>query len=99
MERYISGGIAVESLGARLAAVAVVNLIIWLVQKLAHHWIPALNRHSDMGIIGILMPLGFGLCGFDLPYWSTAPFIIAGVAELLYSFRIILNKAGHAETA
>lgn len=93
------GGITVESLGARLAAVAVVNLFIWLAQKLAHRWIPALNRQSDMGIMLVLMPLGFGVCGFDLPYWGIAPFIIAGVVELLNSFRVILSKTGHAEAA
>jgi len=82
-----------------LAAVAAVNLCVWLAQKLVHRWIPALNRQSDMGILAILMPLGFGVCGFDLPYWAVAPFIIAGVVELLNSFRVILGKAERAEAA
>lgn len=88
-----------EKPGIRLAAVLVVNLVIWLVIKIAHRWIPALNRQSDSGIYAILLPLGFGVCGFDLPYWSIAPFIIAGLAELLHSFRVVLNKSEQTGTA
>jgi len=77
----------------------VVNLVIWLAIKLVHRWIPALIRQSDMGIYAILMPLGFGVFGFDLPYWSTAPFVIVGLVELLHSFRVVLRKTGGAGAA
>ena len=76
-----------ENPGLRLIAVVVVHVVIWLMLKLAHRRVPVLNRHSDHGIYLILMPLGFGLFGLDLPYWSTAPIICGGLAILLNSWR------------
>ncbi len=76
-----------ENPGLRLLAVLAVHVVIWLVLELAHRRVPALNRHSDHGIYLILMPLGFGLFGLDLPYWSTAPIICGGLAILLNSWR------------
>jgi len=76
-----------ENPGLRLLAVLIVNVVIWLMLKLAHRRVPVLNRHGDSGIYLILLPLGFGLFGMDLPYWSTAPIICGGLAILLNSLR------------
>ena len=76
-----------ENPGLRLLAVLIVHVVIWLMLKLAHRLVPVLNRRSDSGIYLILLPLGFGLFGLDLPYWSTAPIICGGLAILLNSLR------------
>ncbi len=44
-----------------------------------------------MGLYLILLPLGFGLFGWDLPYWATAPGIVGGVVYLLVVFKQVLN--------
>jgi len=31
--------------------------------------------------------LGFGVFGFDLPYWFTALFVVGGLAQLLYAVK------------
>ena len=82
-----------DHLGTRIMAVLVVNTAIGFIQWLVRRQIPTMGRSGQMGIYAILVPLGFGLFGWDLPYWFTALFVVGGLAELLYSFKKQLAAA------
>jgi hypothetical protein len=72
---------------SRVLAVVVVNAAIGLVQWLVRKQIPTMGNGGQMGIYAMLVPLGFGLFGWDLPYWFTALFVIGGLAGLLLSVK------------
>ena len=76
-----------EDLGLRIVAVLVVNGIIGLIQWMVRRQIPALGKSGQFGIYAILLPLGFGVFGFYLPYWFTALFVVGGLAQLLYAVK------------
>lgn len=76
-----------DHFGTRIIAVLVVNTVIGLIQWLVRRQIPTLGKGGQMGIYSILVPLGFGLFGWDLPYWFTTLFVVGGLAELLYSVK------------
>lgn len=73
--------------GSRIAAVVIVNVVIGLVQWLVRRQIPALGKGGQFGIYVILLPMGFGLFGFDLAYWFSTLFVAGGLAQLLYSVK------------
>jgi len=73
--------------GSRIAAVVIVNVVIGLVQWLVRRQIPALGKGGQFGIYVILLPMGFGLFGFDLDYWFSTLFVAGGLAQLLYSVK------------
>jgi hypothetical protein len=87
----------VENTGSRLVGVIVVNAAIWVVLWFVRRGVPVLGKRGDSGLYMILLPLGFGLWGFDLPYWATAPIILIGLAELLLSFRMAFAAAQRAQ--
>lgn len=76
-----------DHLGPRIMAVLVVNTAIGLIQWLVRRQLPMLGKGGQAGIYAILVPLGFGLFGWDLPYWFTTLFVVGGLAELLYSVK------------
>ena len=76
-----------NELGSRILAVIVVHGAIAVVQWLVRKQIPLIGRDGQFGIYLILMPLGFGMCGWDLPYLAAAPFILAGLVTLLYTMK------------
>ena len=76
-----------DHLGTRIMAVLVVNAVIGLVQWFVRRQIPTMTKSGQMGIYAILVPLGFGFFGWDLPNWFIALFVVGGLAELLYSVK------------
>ena len=90
------GGRAVKTVGAQMIAVLVVATVIGIIQWLVLKQIPTLGKSGQAGIQLILLPLGFGLFGWDLPYVFTAPFIIGGLAALLYSVKKQLSSTDRA---
>lgn len=87
-----------ENLGSRLIGVIVVNAVIWVVLRFVRRGVPILGKRGDSGIYLILLPLGFGLWGFEIPYWATAPIVLIGLAELLLSFRMAFAAERRAKT-
>ena len=77
-----------------IAVIFVVNLVIMGLQYLSNRYLPELQNRQSMGLYLILLPLGFGLFGWDLPYWGIAPFIFGGVWVLLVVFRRTLDEGG-----
>lgn len=73
--------------GSRLLAVVVVNAVIGFIQWFVRKQIPTMCSSGQMGIYAMLVPLGFGLFGWDLPYWFTALFVIGGLTALLMSVK------------
>jgi hypothetical protein len=80
-----------SNLVGRIVAVLVVNLVIFGLQILSNRFVPELKKKHYMGLYLILLPLGFGLFGWDLPYWSTAPMVAGGVVVLLVVFKQVLD--------
>lgn len=76
-----------DDVGSRILAVLVVNAAIGLIQWFVRKQIPTIGKSGQSGIYAILLPLGFGLFGWDIPYWFTAIFVVGGLAELLYSVK------------
>lgn len=81
-----------DNTGSRIVAVLVVNGVIGLIQWLVRRQIPALDKRGRFGIYVILLPLGFGLFGWDLSYWFTALFVVGGLTELLWSVKRVLAR-------
>ncbi len=76
-----------DDLSSRLLAITAVNGVIAVVQWQVRKQIPQIGRDGQFGIYLILLPLGFGMCGWDLPYLAIAPFVLAGLAILLYTMK------------
>lgn len=81
-----------DSLFGRIATVFVINLVIMGLQFLSNRYLPELRNRQSMGLYLILLPLGFGLFRWELPYWAAAPFILGGVWALLVVFRGALDE-------
>ena len=86
-----------ENPGFRFVGIIVINLVCWVILRFVRRSVPALGKRGDTGIYMILLPLGFGVWGFDVPYWSTVPIALIGLAELLYSFRRALAREERAQ--
>jgi hypothetical protein len=65
----------------------VVHLAIWILTEISYRLVPELNKKHFMGVYLILMPLGFGVFGFDLPYWFVTMLVLAGLATLMVVFK------------
>jgi hypothetical protein len=76
-----------NNLGSRLVAIAVVHLVIWILTEISYRFIPELNKKHYMGVYLILMPLGFGVFGLDLPYWFVIMPVLAGLVTLMVVFK------------
>lgn len=82
--------------GSRIAAVVIVNVVIGLIQWLVRRQIPALGKGGQFGIYVILLPMGFGLFGFELANWFSTLFVVGGLAQLLYSVKKLVAVPSHA---
>jgi len=77
---------------ALLVVATTIGVVQWWVQRKIH----TIEWSGRFGIQLILTPVGFGLFGWDLPWLGAAPFIIGGLAALLYSMKKQLAAAGDA---
>ncbi len=82
-----------DLLSSRIVAVFVVNSVIFGIQILSNRFFPELNKRHNTGLYLVLMPIGFGLYGWDLPVWSTAPLILGGVFILFVVFKRTIGEA------
>ncbi len=68
-------------------AIIVVNATIVVLQLLVKKLVPTIGNSGLTGIYLILLPIGFGLFGWDVEYSVVAPVVLLGLALLLYSMK------------
>jgi hypothetical protein len=81
------------SSGSQILVIVVVNVVIGVVQALVQRQIPTIGFAGHAGVYMILLPLGFGLFEADMPYSASAPFIVLGLALVLYAMKKQLAAA------
>ncbi len=76
---------------SRLLTIVVVHLVIWVLSEISQRYVPELNKKHYFGVYLILMPVGFSLFGWNLPYWAIAIFELGGLASLFRVFKHTLH--------
>ena len=72
---------------SRVEAVIVLTLGIGILAELSHRYLTELKRKHFLGLVLVLMPVGFAALGFELPSWLVAAHVIAGLVTLMVVFK------------
>ncbi len=82
-----------ELFSNRIFHIVVVHVGILVLVQLSHWYLPDLNRKHVTGLYLVLMPIGFGLFGWEVPYWLTAVIVCLGLTGLLMVVKRALRPA------
>ncbi len=82
---------SIMTLADKIISIIVVNFAIAVIIRLGLSFLPQLQRRDLHGVYAILLPLGFALFGWDIPYWMTTAFVVLGLVELAYNLRKTLR--------
>lgn len=77
---------------SKIVAIILVNASVGLLAGLSSRIFPEFRNKQSQGLYVILLPLGFGLFGWELSYRFTAPLICVGLVMLLVAFRGLLKE-------
>lgn len=82
----------------RLIAIVIVNFVIAMLMRLGPRLLPELERRDLHGVYLMLLPLGFGLFGWDIPYWMSTSAVVVGLAMLAFAMRRVFHTLTEGET-